>query len=130
MARYILDTCTCIAMLKGNEDVQAKIKAVGFSNCFVSEITIAELYFGAEKSGRQSHFRDVENILKLFKVLPITSALLQYAKSRWSLERIGMKIDTMDFFIGSTALCNKMILVTGNTKHFERLEGLKLDNWM
>ena len=51
MARYILDTCTCIAMLKGNEDVQAKIKAVGFSNCFVSEITIAELYFGAEKSG-------------------------------------------------------------------------------
>ena len=130
MARYILDTCTCIAMLKGNERVQAKIKAVGYSNCFVSEITIAELYFGAEKSGRQNHFRDVEDILKLFKVLPITSALLQYAKSRWSLERIGMKIDTMDLFIGSTALCNKMILVTGNTKHFERLEGLKLENWM
>lgn len=130
MSNYILDTCTCIAMLKGKGNVQAKIKAIGYSNCYVSEITIAELYFGAEKSGRQNHFQDVENILKLFKVLPISPVLLQYAKSRWSLERIGMKVDTMDLFIGSTALCNKMILVTGNTKHYERLEGLKLENWM
>ncbi len=117
-------------MLKGKGEVQEKIKKVGYYNCFVSEITIAELYFGAEKSGNQKHFQDVENILKMFKVIPISSALLQYAKIRWSLERVGKKVDTMDLFIGSTALCHKMVLVTGNTKHFERFEGLKLDNWM
>lgn len=101
MANYILDTCTCIA----------------------------ELYFGAEKSGNPKHFQDVKDIQNLFKVVPISSSLLQYAKVRWSLERIGMKIDTMVLLIGSTALCNNMVLVTGNTKHFERFEGLKLENW-
>jgi len=53
MANYILDTCTIIAMFKGHGYVQEKIKSVGYNNCYVSEITIAELYFGAEKSGKQ-----------------------------------------------------------------------------
>jgi len=117
-------------MIKGKGNVQAMIKNVGHSNCYVSEITIAELYFGAEKSGRQSHFVDVENVLKLFKVLPISSSLLQYGRTRWYLERIGMKVDTIDLFIGSSAIFHNMVLVTGNTKHFERMEGLKLENWM
>ena len=63
MAQYILDTDVCIELIKHNERVLDKVEAVGADHCFVTEITIAELFYGAAKSGRPEQFNDVDFIL-------------------------------------------------------------------
>ena len=63
---YLLDTCICIALLKKNQNVIQHIREVGTHNCKISDITLAELYFGAFKSGKEKHFNDVSEISKLF----------------------------------------------------------------
>lgn len=128
--KYILDTCVCISLLKNKHNVRDRVKEIGSKNCYVSEITIAELFFGAEKSGNPKHFQDVQDIMTLFKVLPITPNLSRYAKLRWELESKGQKVDTMDLFIGATALNHSMVLATGNLSHFSRMQNLLVENWM
>ena len=56
--------------------------------------------------------------------------LRKYGEIRWQLESKGLKIGDMDTFIAATALEEELIVVTGNTEHFSRIEGLKVENWM
>ena len=128
--KYLLDTCICIALIKKEPEVVQRIREVGVSNCLISELTLAELYFGAYKSGRKSHFDDVDYIRGLFDLCPVSNSLRTYGDIRWNLESRGMKLDSMDLLIGSTALQEDLILVTGNTRHFERIPALRLENWM
>lgn len=93
------------------------------------DITLAELYFGAYKSGRKEHFEDVIVISNLFEQYDV-SCLKKYGEIRWLLESKGIKIGDMDTFIAATALEEDLILVTGNIKHFDRVPGLKVENWM
>jgi len=127
---YLLDTCVCIALIKGNQSVVDNIRSVGYNNCKISEITVAELIFGAFKSGRKKHFDDVSEIRSLFKQLTITDCLEEYGDIRWKLEKSGNKIDHFDLLIGATALHENMTLVTGNVAHFERIPGLRIENWI
>ena len=66
MAQYLLDTDVCIELIKHNERVLDKVESVGVDHCFVTEITIAELFYGAAKSERPEHFNDVDYIPKSF----------------------------------------------------------------
>ncbi|TGX84192.1 PIN domain-containing protein [Palleniella muris] len=91
MDKYLIDTCICIAMIKGNRQVREQVAKVGYKNCYVSDITIAELLVGAEKSGKQKHFNDVSFVMKIFKVVPVSNQLSTYAKTRAYLE---LKKDT------------------------------------
>lgn len=127
--KYLLDTCTCIDLFKGSRKVYEKIKSIGRSNIFISEITVAELYFGAFKSNNLKHFNEVEQCMRFFEVIPITSSIKTYAKTRAQLEASGFRIDDLDLFIASTALENDMKVVTSNTKHFFRVPGIKLEDW-
>ena len=102
---------------------------MGIDECKISDITLAELYFGAYKSGRSEHFEDVVEIMKLFEQYSI-SELKRYGEIRWQLESKGLKIGDMDMFIAATALEENLIVVTGNTDHFSRIEGVKFENWM
>ena len=126
---YLIDTDTCIALLKKNPRVIQHLREVGVHNCKISDITLAELFFGAYKSGRQKHFDDVIKIMSLFEQYGIIY-LRQYGEIRWQLESKGLKIGDMDTFIAATALEEELIVVTGNTEHFSRIEGLKVENWM
>ena len=126
---YLLDTCICIALLKKNPSVIQRLKEVGTRNCKISDITLAELYFGAFKSGKEKHFNDITEISKLFEKFPIQYAR-KYGEIRWELEKQGLRIGDMDMFIAATALEENLILVTGNVKHFERVPGLIIENWM
>ena len=128
--KYLLDTCVCIALIKKQPHVVERIRAVGISNCKISELTLAELYFGAYKSGRIDHFEDVAEIANLFEQYPVSYSLRKYGDIRWALEHKGQKLDSIDLFIGATAIQHEFILVTGNVKHFERIPGLKFENWM
>ena len=126
---YLLDTCVCIALLKKSPSVIQRLREVGTSNCRISDITLAELYFGAFKSGKEKHFNDVSEISKLFERFPIQYTR-KYGEIRWELEKQGLRIGDMDIFIAATALEEDLILVTGNVKHFERIPDLKIQNWM
>lgn len=127
--KYLLDTNVIIEILRGNNGVISKIETIGQSNCFISEISIAELFFGAVRSNNPKNFQDIKTIEQEFSVLPIRPAFRKYAESRNQLRQKGTPIDHMDLFIASVALFNDMTLVSHNTKHFERIEGLNLADW-
>ena len=126
---YLLDTDVCIALIKGQHGIQERIRDIDPMDIKISDITLAELYFGAYKSGREKHFDDVRKIYSLFESYPIQH-LRKYGELRWMLEQKGMKIGDMDMFIAATALEEDLILVTGNTDHFYRIPDLKIENWI
>lgn len=130
MRQYLLDTDVVIELLRKNASVIDKIKQVKKKNCFISEMTIAELYFGAAKSGRyEQQVKDVETVMANFKVIPVFECLPLYGQLRWRLQSRGLKIGDMDIFIGATAIAKNLIMVTGNTAHFARLDDIKIENW-
>lgn len=125
----MIDTDVCIELARKNPIVEEHIRTVGVSECKISNVTLAEMFFGAFKSGREKHFNDVAVINRLFESYPIMY-LRKYGELRYLLESKGQKIGDMDMFIAATALEEDLILVTGNTEHFERIPGLKIENWM
>lgn len=129
MKQYLLDTNICISMFKNKQGIREKILDVSLTNCFVSEITLAELFYGAAKSGREEHFKDVEMVIRMFKVLPVYPCLRLYGGMKAELEAKGMRIDEFDLLIGATAVFNRMVMVTSNVKHFERIPEIQIENW-
>lgn len=130
MANYLLDTDICIFLLKDKHKIKQRIKTVGIENCFVSEITIAELTYGAFKSENyEKHLKEVANMEELFGVVPIYECLKKFAKEKARLNKSGRRIPDFDLLIGTTALQRDMILVTNNEKHMARLDGIKIENW-
>ena len=99
-------------------------------NLFISEITLAELKYGAEKSNHPEKNRAViSRLANRFKQLSVYHALDVYAKEKARLKKEGSIVDDLDLLIGATAIVNEMILVTNNEKHFARLQNLKIENW-
>ena len=107
-----------------------RLDEVGFDRCAISEITYAELLYGVEKSEHQS--RNLKT-LKLFmldlQILTISTSIVLFAKEKARLKRIGQPVDNFDLLIGATAIHHNLVLVTNNTKHFQRLHGIKLEDW-
>ena len=129
MTKYLLDTSICISLFRRDPYVIRKIKEVGQANCYISEITLAELSYGAWKSNNPKHFQDVKNTERAFEVLPIYPSINTYGKIKAELELKGQRIDELDLLIGATAKYNNCILVTHNIKHFCRISMLKVENW-
>ena len=94
----------------------------------LSEISLAELYVGVYKGARRESL--VTFLEEKFKTLPITPALKVYAQIRARLELRGERLEDTDTFIAATALVNDCTLVTHNTRHFSRIPGLKLEDWL
>lgn len=131
MKKYLLDTNICIYFLKGLFNLDKEIEKAGLSNCYVSEITIAELKFGAENSEHQEKNRKtVDLFLSKFTIIPIFNSLDVYAKEKTRLRKKGLPLDDFDLLIGATAISNNLTLVTRNLTDFERLKGIDLENWV
>lgn len=130
MKRYLLDTNICIFFLQGKFGLRDKIKSVGLANICISEITVAELLYGAYNSANfAKHIAEVNDIVSIFTVIPIFSSLEMYARQKAMLKRAGLIIDDFDILIGSTAVTNDMVLVSDNVRHLSRLEGVDIENW-
>lgn len=130
MNQYLLDTNICIYYIKGLHDLKSKIKKVGPENCFISEITLAELKFGVAKSqAKKKNQKALENFLSGIQILPIFPALDNYAAEKARLQKSGKIIDEFDLLIGVTAVSFDLILVTNNISHFSRLNDIKLEDW-
>ena len=127
--KYLLDTNALISMLKNKGNVRKQIIKVGFKNCFISEISIAELFYGAAKGGRIENFNDVKHIQQKFEVLSIYPYLESYGKVKALLESKGLRIDDFDILIGVTAQQNNFTMVTANVKHLGRIPDLHIENW-
>ena len=130
MKKYLLDTNICAYFLNGKFNLEAKIDEVGFENCCVSEITIAELKYGVAKSAQKDKNRKTLETFQLkFDILPIFPALDIYATEKARLKTKGKILDDFDMLIGSTAIFNNLTLVTKNVSDFDRLDGISIEDW-
>ncbi|TNF40307.1 MAG: type II toxin-antitoxin system VapC family toxin [Bacteroidetes bacterium] len=128
---YLLDTNICIYYFKGQFSLKEKIEEIGFQNVAISEITLAELIYGAEKSQRkEQNLKVVEDFADKITIIPILTSIRIYGKEKARLKTKGTIISDLDLFIGATSIVNDMILVTRNTREFERLKDIKLENWI
>ncbi|HMV07964.1 MAG TPA: type II toxin-antitoxin system VapC family toxin [Cyclobacteriaceae bacterium] len=131
MKKYLLDTNICIYFLKGQYSLDKKLDNAGLQNCFISEVTVAELKYGAENSLQvEKNRKVVEEFINAFTIIPIFNALDIYAKEKARLKKKGQLIDDFDLLIGTTAISNDLILITRNVSDFERLEKISIENWV
>ena len=131
MKKYLLDTNICIHFLGNEYNIKEKIEKAGLENSLVSEITIAELKFGAENSqNKEKNKKTIDDFLKKFPIIPIFNSLNIYAKEKARLRKKGQPLDDFDLLIGATAISNDFILITRNVSDFERMDGIEIENWV
>ena len=129
---YLLDTNICVFWVRGNGAIRQKFDAVGMEECCISEATIFELRFGAENSKNPTKNHSVvDRFLIGLTILPIANVVMRYAKEKTRLRKLGTPLhDEFDLIIGVTAVEYGYMLVTDNTKPFERIENIQLENWL
>jgi len=128
--RYLLDTCVLVSVLRGRSDIRERIRNIGLEKCAISELTLAELYFGVYRKGNDRLEREsVSKVSKLFRILPMENFADIFAREHERLRSEGRGIADIDLLIGAYAVAHKMTVVTGNVKHFERISGIRIANW-
>lgn len=130
--KYLLDTNICVHFLRGRYSILDHIEDKGRSNCFISEVTKAELLVGVHRSLAKGvdHREQVERFLGAFKILPISDAVEYYAEEAARLQMAGTPIEDFDLLIGCTAVSNGLVMVSDNTEHLSRISGIRLENWI
>lgn len=133
MPRYLLDTNTCIYIKNHRPaEVLARFTKLPPGKVAMSAITYGELCFGAEKSSKPKESRHIlEQLIALIPALPLDDIVsIHYGKIRQHLQASGKPIGNNDLWIAAHALANKLILVTNNVAEFERVPGLRIENWV
>jgi tRNA(fMet)-specific endonuclease VapC len=129
---YLLDTNVCIIYLKGkNLNLKQKLEAVATQEIVVCSVVKAELCFGAMKSANpERNFALQQKFSGQFVSIPFDdSAATIFGIVRAQLETKGTPIGAYDLQIASIALANNLTLVTHNTREFERVDGLQIEDW-
>jgi len=130
LKKYLLDTNICIFYIKGQYELNKKIAEVGEQNCFISEMTVAELKYGVENSKTVEAMRTiVEAFIPKFAIIPIYNSLDIYAKEKAKLRKQGLLIDDFDILIGCTSIANGLTMVTNNVVHLNRLANIVIEDW-
>ncbi|MDP2005504.1 MAG: type II toxin-antitoxin system VapC family toxin [Rubrivivax sp.] len=129
---YLLDTSICIYIINEQPaQVLQRLIQAGRESLAISSITVAELAFGVAKSTRADSRVKLENFLSKFPILDWgQDAAWVYGNVRKTLEAKGQRIGERDLLLACQALSLDITMVTNNTREFERIEGLKLENWV
>lgn len=131
MSRYLLDTNICIFALRGQYGINEQLEEVGRSNCFVADVTVMELRFGAFKSKKkEENLQVVNNFLSKVSVIPFADTIDVFCQEKLRLQRLGMPIEDYDLLIGCAAKVADLTMVTDNIDHLSRIEGLRIENWV
>lgn len=133
MTKMMLDTNICIYIIKNKPQiVKQKLQEFSVGELCISSITVSELMYGVFKSQyKKKNLKAIESFLMPFEIVDYDyMASMEYGKIRADLEKKGKVIGNMDMQIAGHALALDLILVTNNTKEFERVEHLMLDNWV
>lgn len=133
MKRYLIDSNIWIYAMNGRHPaVRATLESLPLDKVYLSDIVMGELAYGWENSAKPAATkRRVEQFLAHFPRLSSDELSAKtYGQIRQALQSSGKTIDMNDFWIAAQAMAHKMILVTHNTHEFERVEGLKLEDWV
>lgn len=129
----MLDTNICIYTIKQKPvEVLERFKQEMPNGLCISAITLAELKHGVEKSARPERNEiALAQLMAALTVIPFDDmAAVEYGKICADLQKQGKPIGMMDMLIAASAVSNGMTLVTNNTREFERVSGLSLENWV
>ncbi|EKM98108.1 MULTISPECIES: tRNA(fMet)-specific endonuclease VapC [unclassified Acidocella] len=132
MLRYMLDTNLCIRVLRDRpQEVRTRFNANAEALC-LSDVVLYELLYGAERSNDPPRIRrEVEHFAGRLTVLPFDSeAAAHTAEIRGDLERLGNVIGPYDLMIAGHARSRGLIVVTGNLGEFQRVLGLRSEDWL
>ena len=127
----LLDTDTCVSMLRGNKAALArKVEAGDMAR--ISAMTAAELYYGAEKSSKPEINRaKARDFIFTIPVIEINlSIAFKFGQLKAALAKSGTTLPDADILVAATALVHGTLLVTGNTRHFSRFPDLAIANWL
>ena len=126
----LLDTDTCIELLKGNRRV-VKHRGRHDDPVGICYMTIAELYYGAEKSREpEANFSAIEKLLLSVEIIHTDLAILRrFGTLKAALQKSGAPLADADVLIAAATLEKADRLVTGNVRHFDRIPGLRLEDW-
>jgi Predicted nucleic acid-binding protein, contains PIN domain len=129
---YLLDTNICIfAINKKSIKVLNCIRDNIVNDLYISALTIAELEYGVENSKQVERNRTaLLKFISVFSILDFTEYDgIEYGKLKSKLRKRGEIIGPIDMLLAAQALSNKMIFVTNNVKEFERVDGLRIEDW-
>jgi tRNA(fMet)-specific endonuclease VapC len=132
MLKYMLDTNIVIYTIKNRpQEVRESFKTHDGQMC-ISAVTLMELVYGAEASSAvERNLRDIENFAARLDVLPYDNdAAAHTGQLRAELKKMGRPIGAYDEMIAGHARSQGLVIVTNNTKQFEKVPGIRLTNWV
>jgi tRNA(fMet)-specific endonuclease VapC len=129
---WMLDTNICSDLLrKRPPSLLERFYASPLDDLYLSAVVAAELHYGAMRVGSPEFSDYLEQWLSLLSIAPWPcGASAVYAHIRFELEKRGTPIGNMDLLIAAHALTEDAVLVTKNPREFQRISGLKLENWV
>ncbi len=132
---YLFDTDILSQVLKRTPSptLLTRLAAIPAEQQFTSAITVGEMVYGAYRSDRPDHFlRQLEERLwPNIRILPFNRAAAEtYGRVRAQLEEAGTPLAEPDLRIAAIALTHELTMVTGNVRHFSRVAGLRIENWL
>ena len=126
MKKYLLDTSICVFLFRDNHDVAQRMNKIGRERCFICDVVLAELRYGAYKSNRtEENLKLIDDFVKEIKVLPFADSIDVYAQEKLRLKDSGKPIEDFDL-----AKAAGLTVVTHNVKHFSHIEGLDIEDWI
>lgn len=127
--KYLLDTNILIALFTDKYGVQRQVYEHGLENCFVSELSLGELYVGAFKYNTTKALGQIDFVKSNFATLPFAGAAEEFGRIRAALELGGNRLEDMDILLAAIAVSRNLTLVTHNVRHFSRIPGLQVEDW-
>lgn len=130
MRGYLLDTCICVFLFRDKYGVAERQNAVDPNDIYISEVTVAELKYGAANSSDPEELVRTQEFVDSVNVIPFRSSIDLFAAEKVRLKRIGLVIDDFDLLIGCAAVEEDLVMVTENVKHLQRIDGVVIENWI
>jgi tRNA(fMet)-specific endonuclease VapC len=131
MKGYLLDTNICIFAMRDKFGVNERLESIDPQQCFVTDVTVMELRYGAYKSERiEENLQTVNDFISNVNTIPFAVAIDAFCQEKVRLQSLGTPIEDYDLFIGCAAKVAGLTMVTDNVQHLGRIEGLEIENWV
>lgn len=127
--KFLLDANAVIAILKGHSTLLDRLKQHQPSDFGVPAVVVHELYYGAFKSQKMAENLDRVEALQFQIVELDREDARQSGRVRAALAQAGTPIGPLDVLIAGQALARSLVLITHNVNDFQRVTGLRLEDW-
>jgi predicted nucleic acid-binding protein len=124
---YLIDSDVLIYFLKGDSQAITTIKKLKDTSLYVSVISVGEILEGLQGTFHKKKLAQFRELLQTVTIINIDLPIIEkFAQLRRSLRAKGLLIDNFDLLIASTCLVHSLSIITNNSTHFRRIEGLKM----